>query len=56
MPRLHPPGNRFVVDGVESYDGTMGVQVRGDPNTVANAYLNLNSGHSGWLARNIPNE
>jgi hypothetical protein len=50
------PGDRFLVDGVESYDGTMGVQIRGDPNEVVNAYVDLNSGHSGWLIENIPDE
>ena len=44
------------VDGFESHDGTMGAAVRGDPNELLNADLNLNSAHAGWLTANIPNE
>ncbi|KAG2489710.1 hypothetical protein HYH03_011817 [Edaphochlamys debaryana] len=49
-------GDRFVVDGFESHDGTVGAQIRGDPNELLNADLSLNSGHSGWLISRIPND
>lgn len=44
------------MDGFESHDGTMGAAVRGDPNELYNADLNLNSPHGSWLTSNMPNE
>ncbi|KAG2425540.1 hypothetical protein HXX76_013584 [Chlamydomonas incerta] len=49
-------GDRFMVDGLESHDGLMGANVRGDPNELYNADLNLNSAHGSWLATNIPGD
>ncbi|KAG2447710.1 hypothetical protein HYH02_007170 [Chlamydomonas schloesseri] len=49
-------GDRFLVDGFESHDGIMGAAVRGDPNELLNADLNLNSAHAAWLTANIPND
>eukprot|EP00198_Chlamydomonas_reinhardtii_P011745 XP_001701082.1 predicted protein [Chlamydomonas reinhardtii] len=48
--------NRRQVDGFESHDGTMGAAVRGDPNELYNADLNLNSPHGSWLTSNMPND
>ncbi len=44
------------VDGLESHDGTLGATVRGDPNYLINADINLNSNHSGWLMSVIGDE
>ncbi len=48
--------NRPQVDGLESHDGTMGSQIRGDPNELVNADLNLNSANAGFLTSVVPNE
>ncbi|KXZ43781.1 hypothetical protein GPECTOR_80g141 [Gonium pectorale] len=49
-------GDRILVDGFESHDGTMGAQLRGEPNELVNADLNMNSGHSGFLIANVPGD
>ncbi|KAG2454241.1 hypothetical protein HYH02_001275 [Chlamydomonas schloesseri] len=49
-------GDRFMVDGFESHDGTMGAAVRGDPSELYNADLNMNSANAAWLTANMPND
>ncbi|KAG2444074.1 hypothetical protein HYH02_009017 [Chlamydomonas schloesseri] len=49
-------GDRFMVDGLESHDCTMGANVRGDPNELYNALLNINTPHGSWLTSNIPGD
>lgn len=34
----------------------MGAQLRGDPNELVNADLNMNSANSGFLTKRVPNE
>ncbi|KAG2494043.1 hypothetical protein HYH03_007689 [Edaphochlamys debaryana] len=49
-------GDRFVIDGLQSYDGLMGAKIRGDPNTLMNADIKLNTGNSGYLTDQIPDD
>ncbi|KAG2451086.1 hypothetical protein HYH02_004354 [Chlamydomonas schloesseri] len=49
-------GDRLLVDGLASYDSTMGALVRGNPNELYNALLHINTPHGSWLTSNIPGD
>ncbi|KXZ41755.1 hypothetical protein GPECTOR_293g788 [Gonium pectorale] len=49
-------GDRALVDGLESIDCIRGAQLRGTPNQLINADINLNSANSGFIIQNVPEE